>query len=58
MKIILPISKREKDFLLSKGLKFHKDIFKTYSGNGKYYCREEKWIIRMINEYRESLKTK
>lgn len=51
---IVPISKREMEYLLSKGYKFHDKIFKTYSGNKKYSACEEYYVMKLLDEYRKS----
>lgn len=40
---------------MKKGFKFHEDIFKTYSGNNKYYCRECNAISRALEKYHSGL---
>ena len=50
---MIKITKKEAEFLLSKGLKFKDSIFKTYSGNGIYYCKEG-YPSDLVNKYRES----
>lgn len=50
---MVKITKKEAEFLLSKGLKFKDSIFKTYSGNGIYYCKEG-YPSDLVNKYRES----
>lgn len=46
--VIIPITKREMEFLKSKGFKFHDKIFKTYSGNNKYSACEEYRLIQCV----------
>lgn len=36
---------------MKKGFKFHEDIFKTYSGNSKYYYRECREINKALDNY-------
>lgn len=50
---MIKINKKESEYLLSKGLKFKDSIFKTYSGNGVYYCKEG-YPSELVNKYRES----
>lgn len=58
VKFILPITKNEKDFLVKNGCSYHEDIFMTYSGHGKYYCKESHEILQLIDNYRKSIKVK
>jgi hypothetical protein len=43
------------EFLMKKGFKFHKDIFKTYSGKNKYYYRECNAINKALDDYHNGL---
>ena len=52
---IKAITKKEMEYLMKKGFKFHEDIFKTYSGNNKYYCRECNTISRALENYHNGL---
>lgn len=40
-------------YLLSKGFKFHIDIYKTYSGTNKYYCKESNYIKEHLQRFRD-----
>ena len=57
--IIILISKKEKDYMLSVGCRYHTDIFKTIGcSGGKYYLKESPNLIRKLEHYRESIKEK
>lgn len=43
------------EYLMNKGFKFHEDIFKTYSGNSKYYYRECREINKALENYHNGL---
>lgn len=44
------------EYLMKKGFKFHSDIFKTYSGTNKYYCKDSGAINKALENYRNGLK--
>ena len=57
--IIILISKNEKDYMVSKGCRYHNDIFKTLGcSGGKYYLKEAPNLIRELEKYRSSVKKK
>lgn len=43
------------EYLVKKGFRFHEDIFKTYSGKNKYYCRECNVIKKALENYHNGL---
>ena len=43
------------EYLVQKGFKFHSDIFKTYSGTNKYYCKDSGAINKALENYRNGL---
>ena len=43
------------EYLMKKGFKFHEDIFKTYSGNNKYYYRECNAVNKALENYHNGL---
>lgn len=45
------ISKNERDYLESKGLKMGKDMFRTYSKYKKYYAVESPRVLRALDQY-------
>lgn len=53
--VIKAISKKEMEYLMKKGFKFHEDIFKTYSGKNKYYYRECNAINKALDDYHNGL---
>lgn len=53
--VIKQITKKEMEYLMKKGFKFHEDIFKTYSGNSKYYYRECREINKALDNYHNGL---
>ena len=53
--VIKAISKKEMEYLMKKGFKFHEDIFKTYSGKNKYYYRECNAINKALENYHNGL---
>lgn len=53
--VIKAISKKEMEYLMKKGFKFHSDIFKTYSGANKYYCKDSGAINKALENYRNGL---
>ena len=53
--VIKAISKKEMEYLMKKGFKFHEDIFKTYSGKNKYYYRECNTINKALDDYHNGL---
>ena len=53
--VIKAISKKEMEYLMKKGFKFHEDIFKTYSGKNKYYYRECNAISKALENYHNGL---
>ena len=53
--VIKAISKKEMEYLMKKGFKFHEDIFKTYSGKNKYYYRECNAISKAWENYHNGL---
>lgn len=53
--VIKAISKKEMEYLMKKGFKFHEDIFKTYSGKNKYYHRECNAINKALDDYHNGL---
>ena len=58
VKKIVKISKKEMEYLVSKGLKFgtnsEGDLHKTISNVKTYYLTESKYAMRLLNEYRKS----
>lgn len=52
---IKAITKKEMEYLVKKGYKFHEDVFKTYSGKNKYYYRECRDIENVLREYHDGL---
>ena len=52
LKGLIKITKKEKDYLLSQGFMWHKDIFATTSNNRTYYLREDKKVLNCLNTYR------
>ena len=56
--VIKQITKKEMEYLMKKGFKFHEDIFKTYSGNSKYYYRECREINKALDNYHNGLHTR
>ena len=53
--VIKAISKKEMEYLMKKGFKFHEDIFKTYSGKNKDYYRECNAISKALENYHNVL---
>ena len=53
--VIKAISKKEMEYLMKKGFKFHEDIFKTYSGKNKYYYKECNAIKKALDDYHNGL---
>ena len=53
--VIKAISKKEMEYLMKKGFKFHEDIFKTYSGKNKYYYKECNAISKALENYHNGL---
>ena len=53
--VIKAISKKEMEYLMKTGFKFHEDIFKTYSGKNKYYYRECNDINKALDDYHNGL---
>lgn len=53
---IVKISKKEMEYLVSKGLKFGNggDLHKTISNVKTYYLTETKYAMKLLNEYRKS----
>ena len=49
---MIVINKKEKDYLLSKGAKYHTDIFRTRSKSPTYYCKEADWLLKLLKEIR------
>lgn len=47
------IDKKEKDYLLSKGARFHTDIFRTHSKHPTYYCKESDRLMKLLREVRK-----
>lgn len=47
------ISKNERDYLESKGLKMGKDMFRTYSKHRKYYAVESPRVLRALKQYEQ-----
>ena len=43
------------EYLVQIGFRFHEDVFKTYSGKNKYYCRECRDIENVLREYHDRL---
>ena len=43
------------EYLMKKGFKFHEDIFKTYSGKNKYYCKESSEVREALENYHNGL---
>lgn len=56
---IVSVTKKEVDYLLTKGLKygvFDSDLHKTHSRYNKYYMTETPKNMKILLEYRESIK--
>lgn len=53
--ILIQITKREKDYLVSKGFQFGHDLHRTYSKHKKYYATEEPKLMKILNNYRKSV---
>lgn len=52
--IIIIITKKEKDYMISHGCKYHTDVFKTIGcSGGKYYLKESPKLLRILDEYRK-----
>lgn len=49
---MIKISKSEKDFLLSKGFKWHEDITTSYKRR-HYYAVESREVLMLLRKYRE-----
>ena len=52
---MLLITRKEKDYLESQGLKWEKDLHKTYSGHAKYYLTESIENLAMLQNYQTAL---
>lgn len=48
------ISKKEAAMLCDKGYVWHRHIFKTHTRYSKYYCIEEKDVLRDLEHIRNS----
>lgn len=54
---MIKISKNEKDYLLSKGCKWHSDIHASTTRR-HYYATENPKVNRLLNKYKEQTVTK
>ena len=51
---MVKITKSEKDYLLSKGCRWHKEIMASYTRR-HYYAIESQKVIDLLNQYRDSV---
>lgn len=50
---MIVISRDERSYLESKGLRMSKDMFKTHSKHPKYYLVEAPKAMRLLDKYRK-----
>jgi hypothetical protein len=50
---MIKISKNQKEYLLSRGCKWHKEIMVPYT-HRHYYAIESNKVKRLLNEYKEN----
>lgn len=55
---MIKITKNEKDFLVSKGMKFGDMLHRTYSGHTTYYATEDPRVLKLLNNYNDSIRHK
>lgn len=49
---MVKITKDQALYLVKKeGLKFHQQVFKTYSGHPTYYCMDRPWVLDKLKNY-------
>lgn len=49
---MIKISKKECDWLVSKGAKWHDDVHRTYAKHKTYYMTESKRMLGLLEELR------